>query len=46
MERILGKIGQKLLVQKAERREVTVRYDEERPAEIVRALKALGVASK
>jgi hypothetical protein len=42
IERLLGRVGEKLLVQKAERREVTVRYDVERLAEIVRELKALG----
>jgi hypothetical protein len=39
VERILGKVGEKLLVQKAERREVTVRYDVERLAGIVGELK-------
>jgi hypothetical protein len=38
----LGKVGEKLLVQTAERREVTVRYDVERLAEIVGELKRMG----
>ena len=42
VERILGKVGEKLLVQKAERREVTVRYDVERLAEIAAELKRMG----
>ena len=42
VERILGKVGEKLLAQKAERREVTVRYDVERLAEIVGELKRMG----
>ena len=41
VEHILGRVGEKLLVQKAERREVTVRYDVERLAEIVGELKKL-----
>jgi hypothetical protein len=36
VERLLGRVGEKLLVQRGERREVTVRYDVERLAEIVR----------
>jgi hypothetical protein len=42
VERILGRVGEKLLVQKAERREVTVRYDTERLAETLGELKRLG----
>jgi hypothetical protein len=41
IERILGRLGEKLLVQKAERREVTVRYDVERLAEIVGELRRM-----
>jgi hypothetical protein len=33
IERILGRVGEKLLVQKQERPEVTVRYDVERLAD-------------
>jgi hypothetical protein len=42
VERILGRVGEKLLVEKEQRAEVTVRYDMERLAEIVSELKALG----
>jgi hypothetical protein len=42
VERILGRVGEKLLVQKSERREVTVRYDVERLAEIVGELRRMG----
>jgi hypothetical protein len=42
VERILGRVGENLLVQKEERKEVTVRYDVERLAGIVGELKRLG----
>jgi hypothetical protein len=41
-KRILGRLGEKLSVQKKERHDVTVRLDVERLEEIVRELKALG----
>jgi hypothetical protein len=40
VERILGKVGERLLVEKQERREVTVRYDVERLAGIVGSSRA------
>src|SRR5262245_44513817 len=42
IERILGRVDEKLLVQSQERREVTVRNDVERLAEIVGGLKQVG----
>ena len=41
MERILGKVGERLLVEKQGHAEVIVRYDVERLREIVSELKAL-----
>ena len=41
-ERIFGRVGEELLVQKQERKEVTVSYDVERLARIVAELKQLG----
>jgi hypothetical protein len=43
VERILSKVGEKLPVEKQDRREVTLRYDVERLAEIVSELNVLGV---
>jgi hypothetical protein len=42
VERLIGKVGERLTVHKEERAEVTVRYDVERLAEIVAELKRLG----
>ena len=42
IERILGRVGEKLVVQRQERKEVTVRYDVERLGEIVGELKRMG----
>jgi hypothetical protein len=42
VERLIGKVGERLTIHKEQRAEVTVRYDVERLREIVAELKALG----
>jgi hypothetical protein len=42
VERLIGKVGERLTVHKEQRAEVTVRYDVERLREIVSELQVLG----